>query len=132
MAKNFADQGGEMNKVLIIEDEAQHTALVKMRLAASGLKVLAAETAAGGAAVAATENPDLILLDLLLPDMRPEEAVRALRAVPCSAKTPIIAFTALDPREIHRRRLDGEFSGIITKPYDARDLLAKVNRLIRK
>lgn len=121
-----------MNKVLIIDDEAQHTALVRMRLAAGGIKVLAAETAAKGAEVAATEDPDLILLDLMLPDMRPEEAVKALRAVPCSAKTPIIAFTALDPREIHRRRLDAEFSGIVTKPYDARDLLAKVNKLIRK
>lgn len=130
MEQDLANQGGEMNKVLIIDDEAQHTALVRMRLAASGLEVLAAATAAGGAAVAATENPDLILLDLMLPDMRPEEAVKALRAVPCAAKTPIIAFTALDPLEIRRRRLDTEFSGVVTKPYEAGELVAKIKKIL--
>ncbi len=120
-----------MTKVLIIEDETEHTALVKLRLTANGIEVSAAATAAGGAAAAEKENPDLILLDLLLPDMPPEEAIRRLRAVPCAAKTPILALTALDPVEIRRRNLEGELSGVITKPYEARELLSRIKKLTK-
>lgn len=121
-----------MAKILLIEDEPQHAKLVRIRLEANGMQVTSALTAKEGADAALLQEPDLILLDLLLPDMPPEEAIRALRAVPCAARTPIIAFTALDPLEIHRRRLDAEFSGIVTKPYEAEDLLAKIKRVIGK
>jgi len=118
--------------VLIIEDQTEHIALVKLRLTANGIEVSAASTAAGGAAAAEKEKPDLILLDLLLPDMPPEEAIRALRAVPGAAKTPILALTALDPVEIRRRNLEGELSGVIAKPYEAKELLNRIKKLTRK
>jgi len=119
-----------MPKILLIEDEPQHARLVKIRLEANGMQVTSALTARAGADAALLQEPDLILLDLLLPDMPPEEAIRALRAVPCAAKTPIIAFTALDPLEIRRRRLDAEFSGVVTKPYEAGELLAKIKKIL--
>ena len=118
-----------MTKVLLIEDEPQHTELVKIRLQAQGMEVCCADTAAAGAKAAAKDKPDLILMDLLLPDMRPEDAVRAVRA---ASKTPIIAFTALDPVEIHRRRIDSKISGLVAKPYEAGDLLGEIARVIRK
>ena len=119
-----------MPKILLIEDEPQHAKLVKIRLEANGMQVISALTAKEGADAALLQEPDLILLDLLLPDMPPEEAIRALRAVPCAAKTPILAFTALDPLEIRRRRLDAEFSGVVTKPYEPGELLAKIKKIL--
>ena len=119
-----------MPKILLIEDEPQHARLVRIRLEANGMQVTSALTAREGADAALLQEPDLILLDLLLPDMPPEDAIRALRAVPCAAKTPIIAFTALDPLEIHRRRLDTEFSGVVTKPYEAGELLAEIKKIL--
>jgi len=121
-----------MIKVLFIEDEAQHRALIKMRLSALGMEVSTASTAAEGAAAAAKEKPDLILLDLLLPDLTPEDALRAVRAATGASRTPILAFTALDPLEIRRRRLDKDLSGIVTKPYEPRELLSMIKVLTGK
>lgn len=121
-----------MTKVLIIEDEPQHVKLVRMRLEANGLQVASASTAAEGVSEAFRQGPDIILLDLLLPDMPPEKAISALRAVPCAAKVPILAFTALDPLEIRRRRLDCELAGVVTKPYEPAELLAKISELVKK
>ncbi len=118
-----------MTKVLLIEDEPQHTELVKIRLQAHGMEVCCADTAAAGAKAAAKNKPDLILMDLLLPDMRPEDAVKAVKA---AGKTPIIAFTALDPVEIHRRRIDSKIAGLVTKPYEASDLLGAITRVTSK
>lgn len=118
-----------MTKILLIEDEPQHTELVKIRLEAKGMEVCCADTAAAGARAALNNKPDLILMDLLLPDMGPEDALRAVRK---AAKAPIVAFTALDPGEIHRRRLDAKISGLITKPYEARELLNEIERLSKK
>lgn len=121
-----------MTRVLLIEDEAQHTALVKLRLAANDMQVVTASTGTGGISAAAEGHPDLILLDLLLPDMQPAEIIRKLRAIPSSARTPIVALTALDPREISRRCPEEEFSAIITKPYDSKDLIKRVKALTKK
>lgn len=120
-----------MPKILLIEDETQHTALVKMRLAAQGMQVSTAPTAGDGVIAATKEEPDLILLDLLLPDMTPEKAIRALRAIPGAAKTPIVAFTALDPAEIRRRRLDSELAGVVQKPYESEELLGAIKKILK-
>ncbi|MDA8131803.1 MAG: response regulator [Elusimicrobia bacterium] len=118
-----------MPRILLIEDEPQHAALVKMRLEANGMQVSCSRTAAGGAAAALKDRPDLVLLDLLLPDMRPEEAVKAVSR---ASDSPILALTALDLGEIHRRKLDSQVAGIVTKPYDPAVLLEEIRRLTAK
>ena len=117
-----------MHKILLIEDEAQHILLVKIRLELKGFTVEAAQTGADGIAAAAGGKPDLILLDLVLPDMEPAETIKGLRAIPSAAKTPIIAFTALDAFEIHRRNLDAEIAAYIQKPYETSELMEKINK----
>lgn len=117
-------------RIVMIEDSKAASTVLKEVLEAEGYAVLHAADGVTGLALARREKPDLILLDLLLPDLPPEEAIRALRAVPCAAKTPIIAFTALDPLEIRRRRLDTEFSGVVTKPYEAGELVAKIKKIL--
>ncbi|MDD2804236.1 MAG: response regulator [Elusimicrobiales bacterium] len=121
-----------MTKILIIDDEPQHIELVKLRLKKQGFEVDSSLTAAGGAAAAEKQAPDLILLDLLLPDMKPEEAIAALRSVPGAARIPIIAFTALDSFEIHRRKLGQELAGLVPKPYEAQKLQAEIRKVLGK
>ncbi len=120
-----------MTKILLIEDEEQHIALVRIRLESRGFKVEAARSGREGAEAAARQRPDLILLDFMLPDMGPEKAIRAIRAVPGAAKTPIVAFTALDRREIERRKLSRELAGMVPKPYEAEELMGEIERITK-
>jgi len=120
-----------MHKILLIEDEPQHILLVKIRLELKGYKVEAAQTGADGVAAAAARPPDLILLDLMLPDMKPEETIKALRALPANGRTPIIAFTALDPFEIQRRDLGRHIADYIQKPYETSELTDKISRFLK-
>jgi len=120
-----------MYKILLIEDDPQHIMLVKIRLRSEGYEVAAAQTGAEGVAAARKQAPDLILMDLILPDMGPVELIAALRKIPAAVKTPLIAFTALDSYEIHRRSLDAEIAGLIPKPYETTDLLGTINRFIK-
>lgn len=121
-----------MTKILIIDDEPQHIELVKLRLKKQGFEVASALTAADGAAAAAQLAPDLILLDLLLPDMEPAETIEALRSVTGAGPIPIIAFTALDSFEIHRRKLGKELDGLVSKPYEGQKLLAEIQKVLGK
>lgn len=117
---------------MLIEDEAQHILLVKIRLEISGFKVAAAQTGADGVRAAEEAKPDLILLDLMLPDMEPGALIKALRALPGLREVPIIAFSALDPFEIRRRRLGAKIADFIQKPYETSELLGKIEKYLGK
>lgn len=117
-----------MPRILLIEDEPEHISLVRMRLEGYGLEVISALTGAEGASAAALESPDLVLTDLLLPDLEPAELLRRLHAA-CAA--PIVAFTALDPFEISRRRLLPELAGIIPKPYEPALLAGEIEKYLK-
>jgi CheY-like chemotaxis protein len=119
-------------KILLIEDEAQHILLVKIRLEIRGYEVAAAQTGADGIKAAQKVKPDLILLDLMLPDMEPGELIQGLRAIPGARHTPIIAFTGLDAFEIHRKKLSAEIAEFIPKPYETSELLEKITKFLGK
>ncbi len=121
-----------MKKILLIEDEAQHILLVKIRLEILGYEVAAAQTGADGLKAAAGSRPDLILLDLMLPDMEPGALLKNLRALPGAGKVPIIAFSALDDLEIRRRRLGGNIADLIQKPYETSELINKIEKFLGK
>jgi two-component system OmpR family response regulator len=121
-----------MSKILLVEDEAQHILLVKIRLEIHGYRVEAAQSAADALKAAEREKPDLILLDLMLPDMGPGELIKALRALPAGGKTPIIAFTSLDAYEINRKHLSAEIAEFIPKPYETSELMEKVVKFLAK
>jgi len=121
-----------MARILLIEDEPQHTILAKIRLKSEGFEVDTARNGAESVAAAEKRAPDLILMDLILPDMGPGELITALRSVPAAQKTPIIVFTALDTYEIHRRRLDREIDGLVLKPYETTELMGEIRRVIKK
>jgi two-component system, cell cycle response regulator DivK len=104
--------------VLIVDDNARNRKLARDVLRAAGFRTLEAATAADGIALASEHLPDVVLMDLRLPDADGTEAVRTLRAQPRTSRIPVVAVTALrlDAREGWLS--DAGFAGYVIKPID--------------
>ena len=105
-----------MNTVLVIDDNAMNRKLACDVLAAAGFRTVEAATAAEGIASATEHAPDLILLDLRLPDMPGVEVARRLRGDDGTPRIPIVAMSALSLEE-HGDWLEAAgFAGYLDKP----------------
>lgn len=110
--------------VLYIEDALSSLALIERLLERSGVTLLTAADGATGLAQARHTPPDLVLLDLHLPDMPGEEVLSRLRAVPETRATPVVVISAdASPRRI-RALLGAGVLDYLTKPIDVKRLLA--------
>lgn len=110
-----------MKTILVMEDNAQQARLMKRLLEHSGYRILVAPDGQSGLQLALDEKPDLILLDLGLPDLDGQTVVGLLRGLPDLADVPIVAVTAW-PRDTAAQMAkaygcDGYFS----KPISARE-----------
>jgi len=114
--------------VLIVEDNEQNAKLARDVLEAAGLATLTAATAADALALARERVPDVVLMDLRLPDLDGSEALRRLKAEPETAHIPVVALTAV--AGAHELLLEAGFAGCIEKPFDIRELPAQVRRLL--
>lgn len=103
--------------VLIVDDNARNLKLARDVLRASGFRTIEAAGGAEALALAAERLPDVILMDLRLPDMDGAEVVRALRATARTARLPVVALSALQPRD-DEGLLAAGFSGQLEKPID--------------
>src|SRR5207244_884155 len=112
--------------ILIVEDNARNLKLVRDLLQFKGYRTVAATAAAEGLALARARRPDLILLDIQLPDMEGEVALRHLRAEPSTAGIPVIALTAFAMKADRARLLGGGFDDYIAKPIDIKALPEQV------
>jgi len=104
--------------VLIVDDSARNRKLAGDVLRAAGFGTLEAGTAAAGIALAVEHVPDVILMDLRLPDLDGTEAARVLRAEPRTSRIPIVAVTALPVDDRPDWLSDAGFAGSIAKPID--------------
>jgi CheY-like chemotaxis protein len=119
-----------MATILIVEDTPANLALATKLLHAAGHEVLAADTAAGGIALATQRLPDLVLLDLGLPDVDGWEALRRLRAEPAGRGLRVVAFTAHAMIGDRERALAAGFDGYLSKPIDFATFAASVGGLL--
>ena len=118
--------------VLIVDDNEKNLKLHRDVLRAAGLRTLEAATAAEGIALATEHAPDVILMDLGLPDMDGAEAARALAEDARTARIPVVALTSL--------RLDDEgdylrtagFAGYLEKPISVADFPDQVRALLQR
>ncbi len=120
------------NNVLYIEDNQDNMMLVKRALEARGYRLLEAENGQGGVAVAETQDVDLILLDINLPDIDGYEVARRLRT---SSKTalayvPIIAVTANALKGDAEKALEAGCDVYMSKPINIRELWARVEAFV--
>ncbi len=115
--------------VLIVDDDARNRKLARDVLEAAGLRTLAAADGAQAIALATAHRPDVILMDLRLPDVDGVEVTRRLRADPRTAATPVVALTAtpLDPADDWPVRAG--FAGYLVKPIDIEAFPSLLRRL---
>ncbi|MGH8588970.1 MAG: response regulator, partial [Gammaproteobacteria bacterium] len=114
--------------IVVVEDEAPMRRLLKTVLAAQGYLVFQAESGRRGQIEAGTRRPDLVILDLGLPDLDGIEAIRQLRTW---SRVPIIVLSARDQEAQKVAALDAGADDYLTKPFGAAELLARVRVSLR-
>ncbi|HKY63183.1 MAG TPA: response regulator [bacterium] len=110
-------------KILVVDDEAAIRKFLKVSLEAQGFKVEEAVNGNEGITQAIAVRPDLIILDLGLPDMEGFEVLSRLREW---SKVPVIVLTVRDAEEDKVRALDGGADDYLTKPFSVPELLARI------
>jgi two-component system KDP operon response regulator KdpE len=114
--------------LIVIEDEAQIRRFLRTTLTSEGYQVIEAETGKQGLIEAATRKPDLIVLDLGLPDMDGVEVIKALRAW---SSVPIIILSARSQESDKISALDAGADDYLVKPFSAGELLARIRVALR-
>ena len=114
--------------VLIVDDNDRNRMLTRDVLRFDGFRTIEAATAADGISLASQHVPDVILMDLRLPDFDGTEAVRILRAEARTSRIPVVAVTALRLDAGDDWFLDAGFAGYLAKPIDIDELPRLVRR----
>ena len=117
-------------KVLIVDDEPQNVLLLQDLLEARGYRVLTAADGENGLVLASEHNPDVVLLDVMMPRLSGFDVCRRLKAEPGTAMIPVLLVTALDAREDRLAGIDAGASDFISKPIDSADLLLRVRNAV--
>jgi two-component system, cell cycle response regulator DivK len=119
-------------KILYIEDNPQNMRLVQKMLSTGGYEMIEALDGRTGLAVAAREMPDLILMDINLPDIDGMEATSRIKSDPSMSHIPIIALTANAMFGDRERFLEAGCDGYLAKPVSRRELLDTVALYLTK
>ena len=131
LAARFAAIARAMKKILIVEDNELNRDVLSRRLGSRGYQVSVASHGEEGLRLAQTERPDLILMDLGLPELDGWECTRRLKASPNTRTIPIIALTAHAMLGDRERALEAGCDDFDTKPINFSGLLAKMERLLQ-
>jgi two-component system cell cycle response regulator DivK len=116
--------------ILYVEDNADNRLLIRRILQAEGFNMLEAPNAAVALQVVQTQPPDLILMDISMPDMDGYTLTARLKAMPDLKTVPVIALTANVMRGDRERSLEAGCDGYIQKPIDIDNLVFQVNRFL--
>jgi CheY-like chemotaxis protein len=117
-------------KILYVEDNEDNVYVVKSRLTRAGFSILIAADGAQGVAMASTEQPDLILMDLSLPVLDGWEATRRIKAAPETKHIPVVALTAHAMAGDREKALAAGCNDFDTKPIELPRLLEKIRALL--
>ena len=115
--------------VLVVDDEARLVSLVETYLTQSGFRVVTAPNGREALSVAHSQNPDLIILDIMMPEMDGYEFMREYRA---KHDTPIILLTARVDSDEKVVGLESGADDYMTKPFRPRELMARVKAVLRR
>jgi two-component system, OmpR family, alkaline phosphatase synthesis response regulator PhoP len=119
-------------KILIVEDEHDILQLVKMYLEKEGFRTVSATTGAEGLRQVKHEKPDLVVLDLMLPEIDGTEVCTRLRSAPETAMLPIIMLTAKAEESDTVVGLELGADDYVTKPFSPKTLVARIKALLRR
>ncbi len=121
-----------MPKVLLVEDNEMNRDMLSRRLRARGFEVAVAVDGVAGFAAVTVGRPDLVLMDMGLPEMDGWEATRLLKADPATRPIPILALTAHAMVTDREKALDAGCDDYDTKPVDLPRLLQKIDSLLQR
>jgi len=118
-----------MAKILLIEDDQRIRELVCDHLASEGHSVLSQATGMDGLQKATSENPDLIILDLGLPDLEGIDLLKMLRSI---TSIPVLVLTAREEEDVVLAAFEGGADDYVVKPVSGPQLSARVSALLRR
>jgi two-component system phosphate regulon response regulator PhoB len=119
-------------KVLVVEDELPLAEMLHYNLEAEGFRVSAAETGEEAELIVAEEEPDLIILDWMLPGVSGIELCRRLRSRPETRAVPILMLTARGEESDRIRGLSTGADDYVVKPFSLPELMARVKAILRR
>ena len=117
-------------RILVVEDDSKTSASLELYLRHAGFEAQVARTGDEGLSRAQREQPDAVILDVMLPGLNGLEICRALRD--SASKVPIIILTARSTEDDKLRGLDLGADDYVTKPFSPRELVARVNAVLRR
>ena len=119
-----------MIKILLVEDNEMNRDMLTRRLVRKGYQVVVAEDGLQGVAMAETEAPDIVLMDMSLPEIDGWEATRRIKSAPKTASIPVIALTAHAMASDREKALEAGCDDYDTKPVELARLLGKIDGLL--
>ena len=118
-------------KILAIDDENDVLLIIKTALSGEGYDVVTASNGFDGLALAEDHQPDVILLDLRMPEMDGMEVLAQLRENEKIMNIPVIILTGISDKNKIREALDKGITYYIVKPFECQDLVSKINLAIK-
>jgi len=118
-------------KILVVDDEPRNLRLLEALLLPCGYEIVLVENGRAALERVADNPPDIILLDLVMPEMSGFEVLQKLRAEKATMNIPIVILTSLHDSERRIEALEAGCDEIISKPFDRTELLARVKSLLR-
>jgi class 3 adenylate cyclase len=118
-------------RILVVDDNPQNVKLLEQLLRGSGYEPVSALSGREALDKMAKSKPDLVLLDVVMPQMSGYEVCRAIRADPSTALLPVVMVTALDPGEERVKGIEAGADDFLSKPINQPELLARVKSLLR-
>ena len=119
-----------MKKILVVEDNETNMYLIRFILEKSGYEVIEAREGAAGVELAVKEKPDLILMDVQLPDIDGLEATKRIRTSEVDGEIPIIALTSFAMAGDREKALAAGCTGYIEKPINPETFIAEIEKFL--
>lgn len=116
-------------KILVVDDDPAMTDLLRLILEPTLAVVITANSANDGIQLAKTHKPDIILMDMMMPDMNGWQACRSIRTF---SSVPIIILSALADPSMIANALDAGADDFLVKPISSGELFAHINKLVRR
>jgi len=116
--------------VLVIDDEGPYSRVVAEVLAMKGFRVRTAAHGPSGLFAAKRDQPDLILLDIMMPEMDGLAVVRKIRAEPALSQTPVVVISALAAAEDRRAALEAGADAFLAKPFTMEELTQAIGPFV--
>jgi response regulator RpfG family c-di-GMP phosphodiesterase len=128
---HYCEQAMPKPTILCADDEQLNLNLLEAILVAHGYAVQKASTGSEAVALVESSPPDLVLLDIMMPEMDGYEACRRIKSRDSQSNIPVIMITGLDSREARIKGIEAGAEDFITKPFDSQEVLARIRMLLR-